>query len=105
MGIGLAFRGDTITIYAIPGLCILVNGIAVDRSGRHAIGAGHCAIELTVAIVGEMVSGSTRSNFARSVLANARFGMVCRITVNALRATMFILIDTRIVIKAFISST
>ena len=104
MGIGLAFRGYAITIGAIPRLCIWVNGIAIDRSGRHAIGAGRCAIEFTVTFVGEMVSGSTRSNLARSTLANARFGMVCRVTVNALRAAMFILIDTRIVIKACISS-
>lgn len=104
MGIGLAFRGYAITIGAISRLCIWVNGIAIDRSGRHAIGAGRCAIEFTVTFVGEMVSGSTRSNLARSTLANARFGMVCRVTVNALRAAMFILIDTRIVIKACISS-
>ena len=104
MGIGLAFRGYAITIGAISRLCIWVNGIAIDRSGRHAIGAGRCTIEFTVTFVGEMVSGSTRSNLARSTLANARFGMVCRVTVNTLRAAMFILIDTRIVIKACISS-
>ena len=71
MSIGLASRGYAITICAIPGLCIWVNGIAVDRSGHHAVGAGRCAIEFTVSVVGEMVSGSTRSNLARSTLANA----------------------------------
>ena len=55
MGIGLAFRGYAITIGAISRLCIWVNGIAIDRSGRHSIGAGRFAIEFTVACVGEMV--------------------------------------------------
>ena len=51
-----------------------------------------------------MIAGSTRSNYTRSVLANARRGIVSRVAVHALGAAMFILIDTGIVIKTFVAS-
>ena len=50
-----------------------------------------------------MISGNTGGHFARAGLTNACRGMVCRVTVRALRAAMVILIDTGIIIQAFIA--
>ena len=102
MGVYLASRGLAYAFFTNARLGI-VKGIAVDRSGRLSIGTGRCAVQLTRAFVGEMISGGTGRNHARTVLANARRGMVCCVTVQALRAAMLILVDTGIVQKAFVA--
>ena len=51
----------------------------------------------------EMITGNTGCDDARTVLADACRGMVCRIAVQALRTAMVILIDAGIMIKAFVA--
>ena len=102
MGIGLTFRGLANAIYTISGFCIF-ECIAVDRSSCLSIGTSRSRVYFTRAFVSEMISGCTRSNFARSVLANTRRSMVRRVTVLAMRAAMIILIVTGIFKDAFVS--
>ena len=49
-----------------------------------------------------MITGNAGGDDARTVLANACRGIVCRIAVQALRTAMVILIDAGIMIKAFV---
>lgn len=104
MGIGLAFYGFAHGFKTSAHLCI-VKRIAVDRSCCIPIGAGCRAVYLANAFGGEMISGNTGGDDARSVLADASRGEVCRVTVHALRAAMVILVNAGIVQKAFIAGT
>ena len=103
MGIRLACCGLAFTLSTDSRFGIYINRIAVDRSVRISIGAGRSAVDLTYALVGEMISGNTGSDGARSALANACRGEVCCVAVQALRATVIILIDTGIIKKAFVA--
>ena len=100
MGIRLACRSLAFTLSTDSRFGIYINRIAVDRSVRISIGAGRSAVDLTYALVGEMISGNTGSDGARSALANACRGEVCCVAVHALRAAMIILVDAGIVPKA-----
>lgn len=103
MGVGLARRGLAYAFFTNSRLGILVNGIAVDRSGCLSIGAGRCAVQFTLAFVCEMITGGTSRNDARSVLANTSRGMGCRVTVQTLCAAVLILVDTGIVQQTFVA--
>ena len=81
----------------------IIERVAINRSGLFSVGACCHAVFLTHAFDREMIAGSTRFYNARSFLADARRGMVCRIAVHALRAAMVILIDTGIVKKTFVA--
>ena len=101
MGIGLAFLGLAYAFMTNAHLDI-IERIAIDRSGLFSVGTRCHTVFLTHAFDREMISGSTRFYDARSFLADACRGMVCGIAVHALCAAMVILIDTGIVIKAFV---
>ena len=103
MGIGLAFLG---LAYAFMANCHLdiVERIAIDRSALFSIGTCCHAVFFAHAFDREMISGSARFYDARSFLADAFRSVVCRIAVHTLRAAMVILIDTGIIIKAFVAS-
>ena len=105
MGIGLAFRGLAYAFHAVSCFCILINCIAVDCSGCLAIGTSHGTVFCTFIYACEMITGNTGCNFTRTVLANTSRSIVCRVTVRTLSAAMFILIDTRIIIKALVTFT
>lgn len=100
MGIRLACRSLAFTLHADARFGICIKRIAVDCSVRISIGTGRRAVYFTHALVGEMISGNTRSDGARSALANACRGEVCCVAVHALRAAMIILVDAGIVPKA-----
>ena len=104
MGVGLARRGLAYAFFTNSRLGILVNGIAVDRSGCLSIGAGRCAVQFTLAFVCEMITGCTSRNDARSVQANTSRGMGCRVTVQTLCAAVLVMVNTGIVHQAFIAS-
>ena len=104
MGIGQAFRGFAYSFLTNARLGI-VKRIAVDRSGRLPIGTSRSTVYFTYTFVCEMKSCDTRGDDARSVLADASRSEVCRVTVQALRAAMRILIDTGIIIKTFVAGT
>ena len=104
MGVCLARRGLAHAFLTNARLGI-VKRIAVDRSGRLSIGAGRCAVDFALAFVCEMISGCTGRNHARTALANARRGVVCRVTVQALRTAMLILVNADIVQQAFAAGT
>ena len=102
MGIVLTFRGLAFALQANAFFCIF-KGIAVDRAGRLTVGTGFGTVFLTCAIVCKMITGNAGGNDARTVLANACRGMVCRIAVQTLRAAVIILVDAGIMIKAFVA--
>ena len=102
MGFVLALRGSADSFVTNPFFCIF-KGIAVDRAGRLTVGTGFGTVFLTCAIVCKMITSNAGGDDARTVLANACRGIVCRIAVQALRAAVIILIDAGIVIKAFIA--
>ena len=104
MGIVLARRGLAYAFHANSSLRI-IKRIAIDRSGRLSIGTGRCAVQLTHAFVCEMMSACTSRNDARSALANASRGVIRRVTVQALRAAVLVLVDTGIVQQAFVAGT
>ncbi len=104
MGIGLAFRGFAYSFLTNASLGI-AKRIAVDRSGRIPIGTSRGTVDFTCALVCEMKTCDTRGDDTRSVLTDAGRSVVCRVTVQTLRAAMCILINTGIVIKTFVAGT
>ena len=60
----VARRGLAYAFLTDSRLGILVNGIAVDRSGCLSIGAGRCAVQFTFAFVCEMITDCTGCNGA-----------------------------------------
>lgn len=101
MVIGLAFVNYAITITA-NGRFDVVKRIAVDGSGCKPIGTGRNAVTLAYAFGSEMIAFETGSDFACAILANAGRGIVCLVTVHALRAAMVIQVDTGVVKQAFV---
>ena len=57
----------------------------------------------TQTFVREMITGNAGGDDARTVLADACRGIVCRIAVQTLRAAVIILVDAGIMIKAFVA--
>ena len=77
--------------------------IAVVGSSRMPVGASSCTVDFACACCREMVAVGTRRNDARSTLAIASSGVICRVTIRALRAAMVVEIDTGIVVEAGIA--
>ena len=77
--------------------------IAVVGSSRMPVGASSCTVDFACASCREMVAVGTRRNDARSTLAIASSGVICRVTIRALRAAMVVEIDTGIVVAAGIA--
>ena len=102
MGIALAFRGFAYSFLTNPFFCIF-KGIAVDRAGRLTVGTGRIAVNFAVAFVRKMKSSNTGCNDARSILTNTGRSEVCHVAVQALGAAVGILVDTGIIIKAFVA--
>ena len=67
------------------------------------VGASGCTVDFARASCREMVAVGTRRNDARSTLAIARSGVICRVTIRTLRAAMVVEIDTGIVVEAGIA--
>ena len=61
------------------------------------------AVDFARASCREMVAVGTRRNDARSTLAIASSGVICRVTIRALRAAMVVEIDTGVIIVAGIA--
>ena len=101
MCIVLAFQGLAQPFMASGSLGIVKRG-AVGRSGLVPIGACRDAVDFAYAFVCEMISCGACGDGACAILADAGRCVVSRVAVHALRAAMVILIDTGIVIKAFV---
>ena len=101
MGIVQASRGLAYSFFTNARLSIC-ECIAVDGSGRISIGTSRCTVYFTFAFLREMKSGNTGCDDACSVLTDAGRSEVCHVTVQALGAAMRIVVDTGIIIKAFV---